>query len=77
LIKITYIYVYLKVNIAHCTVYLSEDIKFPFWLGGILYLEGILPILFLFHLCTVLLMGKLRQRKTGEADTPNPIMVYI
>jgi hypothetical protein len=42
---------------TYSTVYLNGDIKFPFRLGEILYLEGTPLLSLLFHLCTMLLMG--------------------
>jgi hypothetical protein len=61
-----YIYIYSKVNMAHSIVYVGEDIRCSFLVGWDLVSgRNPSPVVTIPYL-PVLLMGKLRQRKTGE-----------
>jgi hypothetical protein len=63
---------------THSTVYLNGDIKFPFRLDEILYLEGTPPPAVLtippLH-CAA--HGEVEAEKAGEADIPNPTLAHM
>jgi hypothetical protein len=57
---------------TYSTVYLNGDIKFPFRLGEILYLEGTPPAVLTIPPLHYAAHGKLRQRKQGGLTFLNP-----